>query len=258
MGRSIEGERCRNLGHSLATRILLCGRLRVEVDGHRAEPSLPGRQGRLLFAYLVLERRRAIRRDELVDSLWDDDLPGAPDAALSALLSKLRRLLPLEGRSELRVILPADAWIDVEAVGEALHRAEGAVTRGDWTAAWGPARVAQHIAARGLLQGEEARWLEEPRRRLRNAYERALELAAQACLGIGGGELNTAERTAKALVELAPYRESGYRFLMETLDRRGNRAEALRVYDELRQLLRDELGTAPSPATQELHRSLLG
>jgi SARP family transcriptional regulator, regulator of embCAB operon len=44
---------------------------------------------------------------------------------------------------------------------------------------------------------------------------------------------------------------------MLTLDGRGNRAEALRAYEELRLLLRDELGTAPSPATQELHRSLL-
>jgi SARP family transcriptional regulator, regulator of embCAB operon len=45
---------------------------------------------------------------------------------------------------------------------------------------------------------------------------------------------------------------------MLALDRRGNRAEALRVYDELRRLLRDQLGTAPSPTTQELHVLLLG
>jgi DNA-binding SARP family transcriptional activator len=37
----------------------------------------------------------------------------------------------------------------------------------------------------------------------------------------------------------------------------GNRAEALQVYDELRSLLREELGAAPSPATQDQHRTLL-
>lgn len=239
-------------------RIHLCGRLRAEVDGRQVESELPGRQGRLLFAYLVLNRRRPVRRDELVGALWDAEPPVARDAALSALLSKLRRLVPLEGRSELRAILPEGAWIDVEAAGEALHRAEGAIARGDSTGAWGPARVAQHIAARELLQGEEALWLAEHRRRLRDAYERALELAAQACFEIGGSELHTAERTARTLVEAAPYRESGYRWLMLTLERRGNRAEALRVYEELRRLLRNELGTAPSPPTQELHRTLLG
>ena len=154
--------------------------------------------------------------------------------------------------------LPDDAWIDVEAVGEALHRAEGAVARGDWTAAWGPARVVQHIAARELLRGEDAAWLDEHRRRLGDAYEQSLELAAHACLEIGGTELHTAERAARTLVEVAPFRESGYRWLMLTLERRGNRAEALRAYDELRLRLRDELGTAPSPAIQELHRALLG
>ena len=44
---------------------------------------------------------------------------------------------------------------------------------------------------------------------------------------------------------------------MEVLAARDNRAEALNVYEQLRTLLRDELGTAPSPATAEIHRELL-
>jgi DNA-binding SARP family transcriptional activator len=242
----------------LATRIHLCGNLTAEIDGRRIESQLRGRQGRLLFGYLVLNRARYVRRDELLDALWEESSPSAPDAALSALLSKLRRLAPVVGRAELRLPLTDDAWIDVEAVGEALHRAEGAIARRDWSSAWGPARVAQHIAARELLPGESASWLDEYRRHLQSSYERALELAAQACLEIGGSELDTAERSARALVERAPYRESGYRWLMLALERRGNRAEALRVYDELRLRLRDDLGAAPAPAMQELHRTLLG
>lgn len=242
----------------MATRVHLCGRLTAEIGGRRIEAALRGRQGRLLFAYLVLERLRPVPRDELVAALWADEPPKKADSALSALLSKLRRLAPLEGRSEVRIALAGDAWIDVEAATDALHRAEGAAARADWTVAWGPARVAQHIAARELLPGEDAGWVEERRRRLREVYERALELVACACLGIGGGELYGAERAARALAAAAPFRESGHRLLMEALDRRGNRAEALRAYDELRRLLRDELGAAPSPATQELHRRLLG
>lgn len=86
---------------------------------------------------------------------------------------------------------------------------------------------------------------------------RALEAAAAACLAIGAGELSTAERTARTLVELAPYRESGYRHLIETLAARGNTAEALLVYHALRERLRDDLGVAPSAETQELCRRLL-
>jgi SARP family transcriptional regulator, regulator of embCAB operon len=45
---------------------------------------------------------------------------------------------------------------------------------------------------------------------------------------------------------------------MEALERSGSAAEALRAYDRLRVMLRDELGVAPSPAVQDVHRRLLG
>jgi DNA-binding SARP family transcriptional activator len=38
---------------------------------------------------------------------------------------------------------------------------------------------------------------------------------------------------------------------------RGNTAEGLLAYEELRQRLRDDLGAVPSPETQALHRELL-
>ena len=39
-------------------RIQLCGRFVVDIDGSRIEDTLPGRRGRVLFAYLVLNRGR--------------------------------------------------------------------------------------------------------------------------------------------------------------------------------------------------------
>ena len=54
------------------------------------EDALPGRQGRLLFAYLVAHRRRPSIRSELAEALWPNQLPAAVDNALSALLTKLR------------------------------------------------------------------------------------------------------------------------------------------------------------------------
>ena len=241
-----------------STRIQVCGRIAVEIEGVRVEDELPGRQGRLLFAYLVVNRLRPSPRDELVEAVWPEAPPATVDSALSALLSKLRRLVTLEGRSEIRLLLPSDAWVDLEAAADGLHRAESAAARGAWPDVWGPARVAQHVALRGFLPGEDAPWVREVRHRVEGLYLRALELAAQSSLAIGGSELATAERSARTLVEKAPYRESGHRYLMEVLDAQGNRAEALQVYERLRTLLREELGSAPSPATQELHRGLLG
>lgn len=253
----VGGGPCRYLGKTLAgTRIHLCGRLTADIAGSRIEDDLPGRQGKLLFAYLVVNRLRPATRPELIDALWGDDLPGNPESALSALLSKLRHLVEVDGRSDVRVVLPAGAWIDVEAASEALHVAEAAA-RSDAVATYGPARVAQDIGSRTFLAGEQGPWIDDWRRRLEDLYLHALELVAQASLEIGGSEIDTAARAARALIAASPYRQAGYRLLMHIFEVQGNRAEALQLYERLRTLLRDELGAAPSRTTPELHRTLL-
>lgn len=228
----------------------LCGRFVLELDGRRVEDELPGRQGRLLLAFLVANRLRTISRDELVGTLW----PSGQDGGLAPLLSKLRRVLPLDG------LRPAvdGLRVDIEAAAAAVHRAESAVALGDPHAAWGPSQIAMFVAARPFLAGEEAPWIDEERRRLAELHVRALEAYAASTLGVGGTELAAAVRAGRQLVALEPYRESGHRILMEALDREGNPAEALLVYEALRRKLRDDLGINPSPQTQELYRRLLG
>jgi SARP family transcriptional regulator, regulator of embCAB operon len=243
------------------TRIQLCGRLVVRLDGQRVEDSLPGALGLLLFAYLVLNRLRRIERDELLVAVYGEEAGVGHHARLNVLLSKLRRVIGpelLTGRAQIELVLPADAFVDVEAALEALHRAESHVANGEWAEAWGPSGVAYHVASRPLVQGHDRPWLDDWRRRLDDVRVRGLECFAAARLGLGGPTLPQAADCARQLIELAPFRETGYRILMEALERSGNAAEALRVYDRLRVMLRDELGIAPSPAVQIAYRRLLG
>jgi class 3 adenylate cyclase len=254
----------RDLGKTLVpsheTRIQLCGRVTVCFAGRRIEGLLPGRQGRILFAYLTAYRRQPATRGQVMQALWSNNPPDAADTALSALLTKLRAVLgtsAVSGKHEIRLALPGDVWIDLEAALEGLHRAESAVARREWAAAWGPSRVALHIALRPFLPGYDGAWIDEIRRRLEDVLIRAHECIAAAGLGLAGVELASAERSARALIRLAPYRESGYRLLMEVLVAQGNVADALRTYESLRQLLREELGASPGAATQALHKRLL-
>jgi SARP family transcriptional regulator, regulator of embCAB operon len=241
-------------------RIQLCGTLAIEINGQRIDHQLRGRQARLLITYLVLHRLRPMRRDELVDALWPDRPPAAADAALSALLSKLRPLLPpgtLTGRSELRLTLPPAAFVDLEVAREAIHRAESALAQRQWHCAWGASQGPLFTARRGFLPDEDANWIQAVRRELDALYLRALECYAHACLEVGSTELAAAERAGRELIARAPYRENGYRRLMQALAQTGNTAEALHVYERLRTLLRDELGVTPSTETLDLHAHLL-
>jgi len=245
---------------SSEARIQLCGRYAVVIDGSRVEDRLPGRRGRLLFAYLVLNRGRPLPREELLMAGWGADASVDAGNALSVLLSKLRHGLGadrLRGRAEIELLLPPATFVDVEAALEGAHRAESRIAEGRWAQAWGPAGIAYHVATRPFLTGLEAPWIDRWRRRLEEVRLRGLECFAAAGLGLGGPALAQAEERARTLTELAPYRESGHRILMEALAGRGNVAEALRAYERLRVLLREELGVAPSPAVQAVHRRLL-
>ena len=249
------------MGVDAASRVQLCGRFLVRYRGERIEDRLPGRQGRQLFAYLLTHEHRAATRDELIEALWPSELPSAPDMALSALLSKLRRLLGEEaiyGRADVHLRMPLDAWVDVEAAREQTHLAESMIALERWEEGWGPAMVARFITERPFMRSEEAPWIDEVRRELADLRLRAVECDARLAVEIGGKTENSmARRSARQLVELAPYRESAHCLLMRTLAQEGDFAEALRVYERLRRRLRDELGTSPSAEAQALHAEML-
>jgi SARP family transcriptional regulator, regulator of embCAB operon len=235
------------VGAELETRVQLCGRLVVSVDGRRVEGELPGKQGRLLFAYLTLNRLRPLTRAEILQAIW----PDGHDGGLAPLLSKIRRVVPLDGHR-----VNAD-WVDVEAAADALHRAESALAQGDPHRAWAPSQVAMFVSERLFLAGEECEWIETERHTLAGLRLRALEAYAEAALGVGGTELAAAVRVGRELVALEPFRESGYRILIEALESEGNGAEAILVYEQLRARLREELGISPSEKTQAAYRRLL-
>jgi len=243
------------------TYVQLCGQFVVELRASRVEQRFPSRQGRTLFAYLVLHRTRAVGRDELTEAIWGDAAPRNHAQALTVLLSKLRAAVGsdvLAGRGTVRLALEPGARVDVEQALAAVHRAESAVVQRDWVRAWSAALCAQYVAGRPLLPGQDdLPWLDGWRRRLDETLEKALEAYVAACLGLGGTELAGAERAARRLLEHNPLRETAYGMLMRTLAARDQVPEALHVYERACTVLRTELGIPPGPALARLHTRLL-
>lgn len=246
--------------------ITVCGRLTVAWDGEQLEGRLPGRQGRLIFAYMVLNRSRPVRRDELVEALWaDEGLPSGGESLLAPPLSRLRKALGKErlvGRTELILDLGPEARVDSEVAQSDLAAAQNLA--GDRTAGpgelaigWQQAQEAARIFEGGLLPGLEARWIDEHRSHFDELRLRSLETVARIGARMGPAEKARAERAARTAVDASPFRESARAALIEVLEAQGNIAEALRAYEELRVLLREELGTFPAPELTAIYDRLL-
>ena len=254
------------MARQLPLKVFLAGRITVETDSALIdEGRFPGRQGRLLFAYLTAEQGRPVPRDELAEALWGEAPPATWDKALTGIASKVRTLLAgggIDGASVLtgafgcyRLDLPAGTWVDVIVAANAAEEAEEALASGDLSRAKEAAALADSLVREPFLPGEDGLWVEEKRRELGELRARALSVLADAHLR--SDDAHEAAKWAKQAIALEPFRESGYRHLMEAHAAAGNRAEALRVYDQCRRLLAEELGTYPSPETERIYRPLL-
>ena len=232
----------------------------IEIDGERREAGVPGRKGRHLIAYLAVNRHRAVRRDELIDSLWPTDPPVSPEGTLATLLTRTRAALGtgvISGGPHLQLELPADTRIDWEVAHEGAAAAAEARRAGDPLQALRIAEQALAIVEQGFLPEVEASWIEDRRRELDDLRVELCDALARAALELGGDYLAAAERAARTIVEREPFREGGHALLIEVLSAGGNDAEALRTFDQLRTLLREELGLTPAPAVTALAERLL-
>ncbi len=249
----------------MAVRVSLTERLSIEGGGVVVGDQRFPRQGRLVFAYLLAADGKPVPKDELAEALWGDELPARWEKALTVLVSKLRALLnecDVDGSTALtsafgcyQLILPPGSWIDIAAADEAANAAEQALAVGNADAAVLNASTAESLAHGTFLPGEDAGWVSERRAELREILVRALECLAEA--NRMRGDPAAAVRAADELIVLEPFRESGYRLLMQAQSAAGNDAEALRTNERCRALLSEELGTYPSPETEAVYLEIL-
>ncbi|MCH7624965.1 MAG: hypothetical protein IIC83_03480 [Chloroflexi bacterium] len=253
----------------MSFKIYLTGSVTLELDGRVAveERQFRGKQGRLVFAYLVCQRARAVSREELVDLLWPDGPAASWEIALSAVLSRIRHLIshdPLQdsgaslsrGSSQYQLRLPLDIWVDIEVGAGAIERAEIALKADDRQSVLGPATAAAAIARRPFLSGLSGRWVESQRDRLRRQLLRSLNVLSKTWL-IEEQYVLAIEMATEAIT-IDPHRDASYQLLMNAHAAAGNRSEALKVYHKLREYLSSDLGTEPSPDTQDIYLRLLG
>jgi LuxR family transcriptional regulator, maltose regulon positive regulatory protein len=127
-----------------------------------------------------------------------------------------------------------------------------------------PARAAGVLARGVALYGGDfleqdppaGDWHLERQDALRRRYREALAALGAACETLA--RWPEARDAWRALVARDDLNERAYRALMRCHERLGERREALRVYERLVAVLRDELDAAPAPETREAAERLRG
>jgi DNA-binding SARP family transcriptional activator len=248
----------------MAVRVNLAGRLQIQADGRTLDAThLPGRQGRVLLAYLVAEHGRPVPSEELAEALWGPAPPVTWRPALRGVISKVRAFLEaveLPADAMLtsasgcyQLTLPPGTMVDLELAAGQAGAAERALDAGDPEGAMAAAGAARALADQPLLPSEDGAWLDRRRAALREVLVRSLELLVDAAVAAG----RPAVPAAVELVALEPFRESAHLRLLRAHAAAGDRGEALRAYDRCRRLLADELGIDPSPELETAYLDLL-
>jgi predicted ATPase/DNA-binding SARP family transcriptional activator len=236
----------------------LLGPLQV-ISPEGAELPLRGAKQRALLAWLLLARGEVVPADRLAERLWGDEPPGNPANALQAQVTQLRRLLGADAvvtsGSGYAVPLAGDD-LDLNRFERLCRQGRRALEEGD------PQRATQVLAeALELWRGAplaDVAHLEAALpdiARLEELRSAAIESRLEAEIELGRhtevvGEL-------ERLVAQQPMRERLSELLMLALYRSGRQADALRAYQQARDVLVEELGIDPGPGLRTLEAKIL-
>jgi TolB-like protein/Tfp pilus assembly protein PilF len=210
-------------------------------QGRTAIPA--GRKVRALLACLALSPDRAWPREKLMALLWSDRSDEQARASLRQALAEMRRVLgePSAVRTEHDAVSLDPAIVAVDAL-----EFERLAKAGKWEEA--------AVLYRGpLLDGHGVHddafedWILVERTRLHDLAVAVLERFAASQPG------DAAIATAQQLLQLDPAREETHRLLMRLYAATGQRTQALRQYQQCRDILDRELQASPDTETESLH-----
>jgi serine/threonine-protein kinase len=226
----------------------------IDISGPAGIEALLSQPKRIaLLVYLALARPRGFhRRDRLVSIFWPEHSQEHARAALRKSLHAIRHI----GESDV-LITRGDEEV---AVNTSLLECDAI----EFDEAIRTGRLARALELYGgdFLDGFFAeapgfeRWMEAERARYRDdAADAAWKLAERY---EAGSDLTLAARWARRVVTLAPTDERALRRALQLLDRAGDRAGAIRAYEEFARRLRAEYDAAPSSETANLVRQIRG
>ncbi len=221
--------------------IELLGRWTVSVDGQEvSSDSWRSRRAADVVKLLALAPEHRVHRLQVMEALWPESEPEASGTNLRKALH-FARLALADERAIVNehgvLVLTPEAQVDTD-----VERFEAASTQALETGDAAICRDAADLYRGDLLPNDlYESWTVEPRARVRRRYLDVLR----------AGGLWT------WLSEEDPTDEQAARELMRMHLEAGERREAIRCFERLREVLRDQLGVGPDPETVALYERVL-
>ena len=244
-----------------AVELCLAGTFRVVREGAQlTDGEIGSRKSRTLLKLLAVERPGLVTVDRIVEILWPDERPAAPEQNVATMVSRLRAVLGAEliqgGRAGYRLAAGPDVVVDLDAAAGFCEQAEGKLGTAAAVALAAAERAHELLSAGTAISEEQyADWADRAREQLRELLRRVRLAAAEASLATG--DPRRAASFAEAAVAADPLDEAAHRWYMSAAAAAGEQAKALAAYEALRQRLGRELGADPAPQTRELHLAIL-
>ncbi|MFG2110975.1 AfsR/SARP family transcriptional regulator [Micromonospora chersina] len=240
--------------------IHLFGAVRVQAGGRcLSGRDFGGVKPRQILALLAL--RGNLGKSELADLLWQGSPPANHVATLESYVSVLRRRLEPSGSARHSVIITRTGGyaLDADRVRTDVRRFDqllAAAAGRSAVRALPPLRAAVRIGREPLLTEEPyADWAVEARERYRNRLVEAKLACARHALDLG--DAGEARDLVNRALRLDPLAERGWYLRMAAHRAAGDRAAALRAYEECRRILDEHLGVEPSEELRQLFLDLL-
>jgi len=236
----------------------LLGPVEVRLDNDQLVDVGPARQ-RGVLTVLLLAANRRVSTDQLVERVWGDRrLPDHPRNAVQTYVSLLRRALAVVGdvaivrQSSGYMINVDERLVDVHEFRSLVEHARAADSDTD--------ALSLFERALGLWRGEALDALDTPwLNSIRVALEKERRAAERDATDIQllQGRHGALLARLSGWAEEHPLDERLVGQLMLALFRSGRQADALRLYQQVRERLATELGADPGRALQQLHRQIL-
>jgi DNA-binding SARP family transcriptional activator len=226
-------------------------------------PLPPGGKPISVVKFLTARSGRPTPRELLIDTLWPDADPAAGANRLRVALHALRQLLP-EPAADLvayadgayRLDAAGGVLIDADEFERSWERALRLEAEERSTAAADAYRQAERLYRGEYLADDPyEEWTLVRREYLRDAHLNTLLRLAQ--LALERGDQGGCVRRCHNVLKDDRCSEEAYRLLMRSHSDHGQYARALRWFAVCEQRLREDLDTAPSPATLELRARIL-